>query len=403
MKNGDATAAKQSTEGDPAGGRLSFMLVLVFAVTCGLSVANIYYAQPLLDAMARDLSIEPAAIGIVVTLTQVGYALGLMLIVPLGDLVDRRHLILWQIGLSAVALVVVGTASSAAMLLTGMTLVGILAVVVQVVVAFAAVLAKPAERGRAIGTVTSGVVAGILLARFLAGALADIGRMALGLSDIGRSHARFGRFTRTHPAPKSAGLEPVTLSVAAALDRCTICPGADPARAGPFRVVYLRECQRLLEFDRPTAFGPTIFYVARDHRIAWHSWRCGRACGAQRRPPRRSGMVTAHHRIVANADARSLGSDCLPASIALACGCRSGYPRPRGTSGSRDQSKFNHRFAPRRSQSPGRRLYGVLFDRKRGGLDRFDDGLRPRRLDRCLRARFHHQRGGPAILGYHRE
>lgn len=175
MKSEDAAAAGQTTPGGAAGSGLSRMMVLVFAVTCGLSVANVYYAQPLLDTMARDLRIDPAAIGIVMTLTQVGYALGLMLIVPLGDLVDRRRLIVGQTVLTAIALVVVGAASNAGLLLTGMFLVGMLAVVVQVVVAFAAVLATPSERGSAIGTVTSGVVAGILLARFFAGLLADIG------------------------------------------------------------------------------------------------------------------------------------------------------------------------------------------------------------------------------------
>jgi predicted MFS family arabinose efflux permease len=150
-------------------------MALLFALTCGLSVANIYFAQPLLDAMTHDLDIAPAAIGMVVTFTQIGYALGLILIVPLGDLRDRRRLIVGQTVLSAIALVVVGTATHAAVLLAGMALVGVLAVVVQVLVAFAATLATPDGRGRAIGTVTSGVVAGILLARFASGALADIG------------------------------------------------------------------------------------------------------------------------------------------------------------------------------------------------------------------------------------
>jgi predicted MFS family arabinose efflux permease len=177
MKHEDAAAVRQakSGAGDTAGGGLSRAMLLLLAMACGLSVANIYYAQPLLDTMAHDLGIDPAAIGIVVTLTQIGYAFGLMLIVPLGDLMDRRRLVVGQTVLSAIALVVVGTASSAAVLLTGMVLVGLLAVVVQVLVAFAATLATPAERGRSIGTVTSGVVTGILLARFFSGALADIG------------------------------------------------------------------------------------------------------------------------------------------------------------------------------------------------------------------------------------
>jgi predicted MFS family arabinose efflux permease len=158
-----------------AGTGLSRGMALLFSVACGLSVANIYCAQPLLDTMASDLRIDPAVIGIVVTLTQVGYAFGLIFIVPLGDLMDRRRLIVGQTALSAIALVVVGSAPNAAVLLAGLVMVGLLAVVIQVLVAFAATLAAPAERGRAIGTVTSGVVTGILLARFFSGVIADIG------------------------------------------------------------------------------------------------------------------------------------------------------------------------------------------------------------------------------------
>ncbi|RQH15014.1 MFS transporter [Bradyrhizobium sp. RP6] len=175
MTNNDLARGNPKTGAGPAGHGLSSAMALLLALACGLSVANIYFAQPLLDAMAEDLGIAPAAIGMVVTFTQIGYALGLILIVPLGDLWDRRRLIAGQIALSATGLVVVGTASHTAVLLAGLTLVGVLAVVVQILVAFAATLATPDGRGRAIGTVTSGVVGGILLARFASGALADIG------------------------------------------------------------------------------------------------------------------------------------------------------------------------------------------------------------------------------------
>ncbi len=175
MTTQDATTAGPDRSGAIAGTRLSPAIVLLFAIACGLSVANVYSAQPLLDTMASDLGITPAAIGIVVTLTQIGLAFGLMLIVPLGDLWDRRKLIVGQIALSAIALVVVGTAPNAVVLFGGMALVGLLAVVIQVIVAFAATLAAPAERGQTIGTIQSGVVSGILLARFASGALADIG------------------------------------------------------------------------------------------------------------------------------------------------------------------------------------------------------------------------------------
>ena len=156
-------------------GALPRTTILIFAAAAGLSVANIYYAQPLLDAMAQEFGISPAAIGLVVTLTQVGYGLGLIFIVPLGDLIDRRRLILGQGLLSVLALVAVATAETGAILFAGMAAVGLLAVVVQVLVAFAATLATPTERGRVVGTVTSGIVIGILAARFAAGILADIG------------------------------------------------------------------------------------------------------------------------------------------------------------------------------------------------------------------------------------
>lgn len=167
--------AETSDTPDPKGSGLSKITTLIFAVAAGLSVANVYYAQPLLDTMAQDFGISPAAIGLVVTLTQVGYGLGLIFIVPLGDLVDRRRLIVGQGLLSVIALVAVATARTEAILFASMAAMGLLAVVVQVLVAFAATLATPAERGKAVGMVTSGVVIGILAARFIAGVLADLG------------------------------------------------------------------------------------------------------------------------------------------------------------------------------------------------------------------------------------
>lgn len=156
-------------------GGLSRITTLIFAIAAGLSVANIYFAQPLLGSMAQDFGIAPAAIGLVVTLTQLGYGLGLIFIVPLGDLVDRRKLVVGQGLLSVIALIAVATARTEAILFAGMAAVGLLAVVVQVLVSFAATLATSDERGKAVGTVTSGVVIGILGARFVAGMLADLG------------------------------------------------------------------------------------------------------------------------------------------------------------------------------------------------------------------------------------
>lgn len=157
-----------------AAATLSRYQTLLFAITCAMAVANVYFAQPLLESMAESLSVPPGTIGVVVTATQAGYALGLLFIVPLGDLLNRKKLILTQMLMSAVALCAVGLAQGWGMLLGAMVLVGLMAVVVQVVVAYAATLASPAQRGQAIGTVTSGVVLGILLARFVSGVVADL-------------------------------------------------------------------------------------------------------------------------------------------------------------------------------------------------------------------------------------
>ncbi|MHC8338477.1 MFS transporter [Pseudomonas sp. HLT2-19-2] len=153
---------------------LSGAVVLLFAIACGLAVGNVYYAQPLLDAMAEAFAMDPATIGIVVTLTQVGYGAGLVLLVPLGDLLNRRHLIVTQTVLSALALLTIALAPNNIWLLIGMTLTGLLAVVTQVLVAYAATLAIPEQRGRVVGVVTSGIVVGILLARTVAGGMADL-------------------------------------------------------------------------------------------------------------------------------------------------------------------------------------------------------------------------------------
>ncbi len=148
--------------------------VFLFALASGLAVANAYFAHPLLDVMADDLGLSRSIAGLIVGATQLGYGLGLILLVPLGDLVDRRKLIVAQSLLSVVALLCAGFSTSAAMLLGSMVSVGFLAVVTQALVAYIASLAQPSERGHIVGMVTSGIVLGILLARSVAGTLTDL-------------------------------------------------------------------------------------------------------------------------------------------------------------------------------------------------------------------------------------
>nr|WP_254603970.1 MFS transporter [Achromobacter dolens] len=150
-------------------------MVLLLAVACALSVANVYYAQPLLDAMGREFRLDEGAVGIVVTATQLGCALALVLVVPLGDLLDRRRLMLAQLGLLVLALAAVALASAAPWLLAGMLALGLLGTAMtQGLLALSAALAAPHERGRVVGAVQGGVVIGLLLARTLAGAVADL-------------------------------------------------------------------------------------------------------------------------------------------------------------------------------------------------------------------------------------
>lgn len=150
-------------------------LVLLFAAASGLSVANVYYAQPLLDALARDFGISHAAVGGVVTATQIGCALALLLLVPLGDRVERRRLMAVQLLALVAALATVGLAPSAPVLLAGMLAVGLLGTAMtQGLIAYAASAAASHEQGRVVGTASGGVFIGLLLARVFAGGVSDL-------------------------------------------------------------------------------------------------------------------------------------------------------------------------------------------------------------------------------------
>ncbi len=158
----------------PVRRRMSRGLRILLAVLCGVSVANIYYAQPLLEQIGSDLSLPTASLGLVVALAQLGYLVGLIMLVPLGDLVDRRKLIAIQTAAAATGTLLVAFSTTNAQLLIGITVTGVFSVVVQVIVAYAAAISDPDERGANIGVITSGVVVGIILARTVAGMVADV-------------------------------------------------------------------------------------------------------------------------------------------------------------------------------------------------------------------------------------
>lgn len=154
--------------------RPNSLLVFVMAVAAGVSVANLYYAQPLLHTLARSFAVSNGAAGSIITMTQLGYAIGLVLLVPLGDLLERRRLIT-RVLIGAVA-ALVAAALSPRMLGFDVAcfFVGITAVVAQVLVPFAAHLARDEDRGRVVGRVMSGLLMGILLARVASGFISDV-------------------------------------------------------------------------------------------------------------------------------------------------------------------------------------------------------------------------------------
>ncbi|WP_253904597.1 MFS transporter [Bordetella trematum] len=155
--------------------RLTSPMILLMSVATGLAVASNYYAQPLLHIIGEQFQVSNTATGGIVMAAQLSYAAGLLLLVPLGDMLERRRLIVSMTALSAVGLLISANAPTLGWLLAGTAMTGTLSVVAQVLVPFAATLAEPQQRGRIVGTLMSGLLLGILLARTLAGALADLG------------------------------------------------------------------------------------------------------------------------------------------------------------------------------------------------------------------------------------
>ena len=154
---------------------LSPALILLMSVATGLAVASNYYAQPLLDTIARAFNLSASSAGFIVTAAQLGYAAGLLFLVPLGDMFERRMLIVSMTLLAAGGMLITASSQSLTMMIIGTALTGLFSVVAQILVPLAATLASPEKRGKVVGTIMSGLLLGILLARTVAGLLASIG------------------------------------------------------------------------------------------------------------------------------------------------------------------------------------------------------------------------------------
>jgi predicted MFS family arabinose efflux permease len=158
---------------------LSRALVVLLAIAVGASVANIYYVQPLLNAVADAFGLSHAQAGLLVTCSQVGYVAGLALLVPLGDLRERRRLVCTVLIGAAGALAACAAAPGFAVLAAALVAVGAMSVVAQILVPLAATLAAPEERGEVVGSVMSGLLVGILGARIVSGLVAEVGGFRL--------------------------------------------------------------------------------------------------------------------------------------------------------------------------------------------------------------------------------
>lgn len=149
--------------------QMSGLLIMLMSVASGVTAANLYYSQPLLEDFSRFFNVSPSMIGIAATLIQIGYALGLVFLVPLGDIKERRGLIMTMLFCSMLALLGISFASSIGWLFVGSLLIGLTSITPMLIVPLAAHLSEPASRGRVIGTIMSGLLIGILLSRTFSG------------------------------------------------------------------------------------------------------------------------------------------------------------------------------------------------------------------------------------------
>lgn len=153
---------------------ISSGLIILLATACGIIVANLYYAQPLIGLISNEIGLSNSSAGLIVTLTQIGYVVGLLFLVPLGDIVENKKLILILLFLSAFALISMVFVKSATLLLIASFFIGLGSVAAQVLVPLVSYLSSENARGRVVGNVMSGLLLGIMLARPISSLVADM-------------------------------------------------------------------------------------------------------------------------------------------------------------------------------------------------------------------------------------
>jgi predicted MFS family arabinose efflux permease len=243
-------------------------LIILLAVSCGLTVANLYYAQPLLSELRRTFGISAVTAGGLVTATQLGYAAGLLLLVPLGDVLEKRRLATVLLTLTIGALVLAGLAPDFPVLLIASLIAGTTLVVTQILVPFAADLAPDETRGRVVGQVMSGLLAGILLSRTFGSLLAGATSWRVVYLTSAAMMTVLTLVLRTR-LPRRAPSGPAAALSYGALLRST----ARMLKVHP--ALRRRALYQSAMFGAFSVFWTTISYVLTSPPFNYHQWQVG--------------------------------------------------------------------------------------------------------------------------------
>ena len=282
------TTVAATADTSPDHKSISSGITFLLAISCGLIVANLYYAQPLVGPVSRELGLSPQAAGLVVTMTQMGYSIGLLLIVPISDLLENRRLVLIMMGLGCLAQLATAFAMQPLQFLAAGAFAGLGSVSVQLLMLYAAHLAPEASRGRVVGNVSGGLMLGILLARPIASFITAISSWhvvfvfaALVMAALFVVLGRAFRNASPRRACATANCSPRWGACWSRPPSCKDERSTRPVFFAPFACL-----------DRHSlGTGRTAFSSVASRHRSLRPCRCGRRdCGANCRPDRRSGM-----------------------------------------------------------------------------------------------------------------
>ena len=399
---GGQAAAPTGGQAAPSGGQpgLTRPLIVLLATACGAAVANNYYAQPLLHTIGTSFGVPGSTAGLLVTAGQLGYAAGLAFLVPLGDVLERRRLITRMLVITSAALAAAAAAPSIAVLASALVIVGVTTVVAQIIVPMTASLAAGDQRGRAVGTVMSGLMIGVLMARVVSGVVAaTLGWRTVYVIAAVAMLVLAAVLRRMLPTVEPSG----SISYRALLKSVLALVREEPVlrqrmalgamAMGSFSILWTAVA--FLLSGPPYRYGNAVIglfglaglagAVAAPQvgRLADRGYRRYSTLGALGHLAGQLGPARAGRPLAGRADTR-----CRPA--------RSGRPVA-----AHQQPERHLRAAPGGAQPAQHRLHARLLHRRRGHVGRHLAGVQRGRLDRCLPTGRAHRRSRPGHLAVH--